>query len=77
MTIDVPYINDVVEVSIAYSPGWVGNREEPPEPEEIEIISVRYKGINVTDIVDLEVIEEDIYHKLQGEERNLSVLLRR
>lgn len=66
--LEVPYLNGEVEVEFDYYKGWAGNREEPPEPEDIEIIKVMFEGINVTDIVDLDSIQDtltDLIHELQ------------
>lgn len=68
--LEVPYMNSQVEVEFDYYKGWAGNREEPPEPEEIEITKVIYRGTDVTDIVDLEALHEDLtdlIHKMQEE----------
>jgi pantoate kinase len=40
-----------VEVTFTYYAGRPGTREEPPEPEEIEIEKVMYEGVDVTPIL--------------------------
>jgi hypothetical protein len=50
-----------VEVTFTYYAGRPGTREEPPEPEEIEIDKVMYVGVDVTPILgheDFKDIEE-------------------
>ncbi len=66
--LEVPYKNSEVEVEFDYYKGWAGSREEPPEPEDIEITKVMYRGTDVTDIVDLDSIQDtltDLIHELQ------------
>ena len=46
--LEVPYKNSEVEVEFEYYKGWAGSREEPPEPEDIEITKVIYRGTDVT-----------------------------
>jgi hypothetical protein len=68
--LEVPYKNSEVEVEFDYYKGWAGSREEPPEPEDIEITKVIYRGTDVTDIVDYEALHEeltDLIHKMQRE----------
>jgi hypothetical protein len=40
-----------VEVTFTYYAGRPGTREEPPEPEEIEVEKVMFLGIDVTPIL--------------------------
>lgn len=71
--LEVPYINGEVGVEFDYYKGWGGNRYEPPEPEDVEIIKVTYQSTNVTDIVDLEMINDnllDLIHQLQTEDED-------
>ena len=66
--LDVPYLNDDVGVEFDYYKGYGGNQYEPPEPEEVEVIKITYKGIEVTDIIDIESLTDtliDYIHELQ------------
>jgi hypothetical protein len=52
------YHEGTIYVQADYFKGYKGNREEPPEDDELEIEYVTYNGTDVSDIVDWEVIEE-------------------
>ena len=58
---------DWVEVEFSYSKGFKGNREEPPEPEKLEIENVLYNGQNVNDIIDMELLEEKLWEVIESE----------
>ena len=64
-TLEVPYLNGEVEVEFDYYKGWAGSREEPPEPEDIEINKVMFKRIDVTNIVDLDPIQDTLTDLIQ------------
>ncbi len=69
-TLTVPYMYDWVEVEFSYNKGFRGNREEPPEPEEVEIENVLYNGQNVNDIIDMELLEEKLWEVIDSNKRN-------
>jgi hypothetical protein len=60
----MPYHCGVIQVYFSYTKGWGGNREEPPEPDEMEIEFVYYNGNDVTEIVDLDTIEEYFWRNI-------------
>jgi hypothetical protein len=57
MKFDMPYENGCVEVYGEYTKGWVGNQEEPPEDDIMEVLYVLFEGKDVSDIVDYDRIE--------------------
>ena len=68
--LEVPYLEGEIVVEFEYYKGWAGNREEPPEPEDIEIVKVMFNNVDVTIIVDLDIVLDtltNLIHKLQKE----------
>ena len=61
---------DWVEVEFEFNKGFKGNNEEPPEPEEVEIIKVKYNGITVDDIVDYDIVEQNLWKVIANESKN-------
>jgi hypothetical protein len=52
-------LNDgTVEVTFDHDKGFKGSRDEPPEPECVEIVKVVYQGIDITPILGNEAFEE-------------------
>ena len=71
--LDVPYLDTDVGVEFDYYKGYGGNQFEPPEAEEVEIIKVTFKGVDVTDIIDKETLTDaliDYIHELQEQMRH-------
>jgi hypothetical protein len=59
--ITIPYMYDYLEVQFTYTKGWGGSREEPPEPENLEIEEITYKNIDVSNIVDIDIVTENVW----------------
>lgn len=67
MILTVPYFYDWVQVEFDYNKGFKGNREEPPEPESVDIIKVIYNDTDVTDITDMKILEEKLWEVIESE----------
>lgn len=59
---------DCLEVQFDYQPGWRGSREEPPEEPYIDVEKAWYKGTDVSDIVDFDVIKDQLWEMRDNEE---------
>lgn len=47
-----------LDVEFEYEAGFRGNREEPPEPPEIELVKITVQGVDIIEIMSHESIKD-------------------
>lgn len=55
-----------LEIFARYNKGFPGSQENPPEPAGYEIDAVKFRGIDVTDRVDLAEIHDQLMEDRAG-----------
>lgn len=48
-----------------YHPASAGNREEPPEPEEFELVLTTQDGRDISDILVFDVVFDEVVKQLK------------
>ena len=58
-------LNDgIVVVEFSFYKGFAGNREEPPEPPEVDITKVVFKDVDITEVMgseDFAAMEQEVF----------------
>jgi hypothetical protein len=65
MQITIPIFNSPLEVEYTGYKGDKGNYFDPPTEDEIEVSKVICEGKNITDILDLEIIADEVYNEIK------------